>query len=94
MSSVDWSYTLKTVNINVHETMAERLDAAGQLQDFKPRCPVYVDTLKNEAAERYASWPDRLYIVLDSVVVYEGTFAAENYSLDEVYDWLNTHFRS
>ena len=94
MSSVDWSYKLKTVNINDHETTAERLDAAGQLQDFKPHCPVYVDTLKNEAGERYAPWPDRLYIVLDSVVVHEGKFAAENYSLEEVYDWLNTHFRS
>ena len=33
--------------------------------------PLLVDNMQNEASKTYGSFPDRLYIVLDGIVVYQ-----------------------
>ena len=33
--------------------------------------PLLVDNMQNEASRTYGSFPDRLYIVLDGIVVYQ-----------------------
>ena len=90
-----WRLENNTYNyIKQHQKMEERLAAAEELCKLDPHCPVYVDTMKNEAIARYGALPERLFIALDSVIVYEGKPGPHGYSPDEVQDWLKKHFRS
>ena len=35
-------------------------------------CPVLVDSLTDDANKAYAGLPERLYIILDGIIVYQG----------------------
>lgn len=68
--------------------MDDRLQAARLLQSINAPCSVLVDTMDNEALSGYAPLPERLFILLDGMVVYEGGRGPYDYNLDEVRDWL------
>ena len=69
--------------------MEDRLQAAQLLSSLDPLTPIVVDTLTNEALLSYAAFPDRLYIVLDGQVAYEGEIGPWGYNLEEIRHWLN-----
>ena len=70
--------------------MEDRLQAAQMLVSLvDPLTPIVVDTLEDEALVSYAAFPDRLYIVLDGQVAYEGQIGPWGYDLEEIRNWLN-----
>ena len=73
-------------------SLAARCELARQ---FAERNPVVgrlvVDTMTNEASERYAAWPERLYVIVDGVVVYKGGPGPFGYVLADVRSWLEAH---
>lgn len=77
--------------INRHKLLEDRITAAKELQRHKPKCPIYVDTMKDEANRRYGGLYERLYIVLDGFIVYQGERGPEGYHLEEVESWLESH---
>ena len=64
------------------------------MRDLEPHCPIWVDKMDDEANRLYGAQPDRLYIILDDVIVYEGKRGPYGYKIEEVYDWLIQHHRS
>lgn len=50
--------------------------------------PIVMDTMKNELDNTYTAWPERLYIVKDSKILYVGGLGPLDYKVDEVEDWL------
>lgn len=75
--------------INDHKTMEDRLQAAQKLTSFNPLAPILVDSLEDEASSSYAAFPERLYIILDGRVAYEGGVALPGYKLGDIRNWLN-----
>ena len=71
-----------------HTNLKERLEAAKLLMTHDPPAPVLVDSMKNEALLDYGALPERLYIVQDGRVVYEGGLGPMDYKLEEVQLWL------
>jgi hypothetical protein len=53
---------------------------------------VVVDTIEGEAEAKYAAWPERLYIIVDGVVVYKGGPGPFGYVLNDVEEWLVARF--
>jgi hypothetical protein len=53
---------------------------------------VLVDTLAGEAAEAYAAWPERLFVVVDGVVAYKGGPGPFGYVLPDVEAWLAARY--
>ncbi len=53
---------------------------------------VVVDTIEGEAEARYAAWPERLFVVVDGVVVYKGGPGPFGYVLSDVEKWLADRF--
>ncbi len=51
-----------------------------------------VDTLSNEANTKYAAWPERLYVIVDDVIVYKGGPGPFGYVLSDVQKWLADRF--
>ncbi len=55
--------------------------------------PLVVDTFgADAAAPAYAAWPERLYIIVDDVIVYKGGPGPFGYLLPEVKTWLEAAF--
>ena len=72
-----------------HNNIEDRLAAATRFaKDFVVPFEVVCDSFADEINDRYGAWPERLYIVLDGVVVYRGGLGPFDYKLAEVKDWL------
>lgn len=50
-----------------------------------------VDTMENEATKEYAAFPERLYVIQQGQIVYEGGTGPYNYDLTEVQRWLEEY---
>ena len=75
-------------NIKQHRSIDERMAVASVLQDKIPDTPVYLDAMEDAASLAYGASPERLYVLLDGVVEYEGGKGPFFYNLDEVDQWL------
>ena len=64
----------KQVNIKAHATLQERMTAAAAfVTDSNIESEVVVDSMQaGNVADVYWAWPERLYIILDGLVVYQG----------------------
>jgi len=47
-----------------------------------------VDSIDNSANRAYAAWPERLYVIVDGVVVFKSGPGPFGYVLDDVRAWL------
>ena len=75
------------------QNFEERVEAAEILLDYKKaedNYDILVDLMDNKAGTAYAAMPERLYVVLDGKIVYEGDLGPFGYKLDEVEDYLET----
>jgi len=83
--------------ISVHRTVSERIAAAKlfrdrtKVQDLQLVCD---GKLTGDMVTRYGAWPERLYIIVDGVVVYKGGMGPFDYRLYEVRAWLENKFPS
>lgn len=50
-----------------------------------------VDMWDNEATEAYGAFPERLFIIQQGEIVYEGGTGPYNYVVPEVRDWLEEY---
>lgn len=79
--------------VKEHTNLQDRLEAAGSLLELEHfPGPVLVDNLEDEACKSYGSFPDRLYIILDGVVAYQGEVGPHGYLPRLVEEWLDKFF--
>jgi type I thyroxine 5'-deiodinase len=78
-----------SIDISQHKSIKDRLEAAKMLQSLGLPSPLVVDSMANDAMVAYSAIPERLFIVLDGKVVYEGERGPTGYLLGEVKEWLN-----
>jgi len=75
--------------VKKHTNMEERIEAAGGLLSLETLPgPLLVDNMNNDACISYGSFPDRLYIILEGRVVYQGGVGPHGYIPREVELWL------
>ncbi|KAK7499863.1 hypothetical protein BaRGS_00008954, partial [Batillaria attramentaria] len=83
-----WAFRNNYV-IKHHRQLGDRMAAAEKFVSVgNPACPVLVDDVNGAATFAYGGTPERLYIVLDSRVVYAGKPGPTDYFLQEVEGWL------
>jgi len=79
------------IDIAQHKNFQERVEASKILLDHKSAEDNYrlmVDLMTNKAGTAYAAMPERLYVVLDGKIIYEGLQGPFDYRLDEVEEYL------
>lgn len=54
-------------------------------------CPVTVDTMSNMANTDYGGLFERLYVLKNGRIVYQGDRGPVGYKLEEVEAWLRTN---
>lgn len=87
----DWRWN-NNIEIQQHKNLIERCDAAKRLQEScSCTAPIVVDSMQNEANDAYGAWPERLYIIQQGKIVYEGGTGPYNYNLGEVEKWLEKY---
>jgi hypothetical protein len=68
--------------INVHKTLQDRIDAAKKfISDKNNPINTVVDSMNGDVSSQYDCWPERLYIILDGVVVYKGGYGPFDYRI-------------
>lgn len=82
--------TEMNTSIPVHKNINDRIAAACMLQAKRkiPQLDLVCDSMEGNIADRYGAWPERLYIIVDGVVVYKGGIGPFEYKLWEVQEWL------
>jgi len=82
------------IEISSHQNLEERLAAAGILLDKMAgrmevdRISLLVDTMANTISKAYCALPERLYVVLDGKISYEGREGPWGYNVAEVEEHL------
>eukprot|EP00090_Calanus_glacialis_P015331 TRINITY_DN24214_c0_g1_i1.p2 TRINITY_DN24214_c0_g1~~TRINITY_DN24214_c0_g1_i1.p2 ORF type:complete len:124 (-),score=40.21 TRINITY_DN24214_c0_g1_i1:113-484(-) len=80
-------------DIASHASMRERMEAANTLKEEAGQilegCPILVDPMDDRANLAYAALPERLYVVQDGKITYEGGVGPRNYSIDELDAFLS-----
>ncbi|XP_069189663.1 type I iodothyronine deiodinase-like [Procambarus clarkii] len=80
------------IKITKHRTLEERILAAQNMVKLELlKCPILVDRLEDEANNAYGALPERLFIILDGVIVYRGEQGPVGYKLSEVENWLTDY---
>ncbi len=87
-ASDEWRLNNNEYSIRTHRNLQERLSAARMLHQMALPCPLLVDTMDNKAAASFRAIPERLVIVHNETVVYEGRRGPIGYDLKEVQDCL------
>eukprot|EP00092_Neocalanus_flemingeri_P035535 GFUD01038679.1.p1 GENE.GFUD01038679.1~~GFUD01038679.1.p1 ORF type:complete len:124 (+),score=30.16 GFUD01038679.1:162-533(+) len=79
--------------IDTHASMEQRMEAADTLREeggeFLAGCPILVDQMDNRANLAYASFPERLYVIQDSKIIFEGGTGPWFYSIEEVDKFIS-----
>ena len=87
-SNVVLSFWQNNVEIKQHKSLKERCEAADILKSSRCPAPIMVDTMEDEATKAYGAFPERLFIIQQGQIVYEGGMGPYNYDLNEVTRWL------
>lgn len=86
-----WTSTDAPYQIPRHRCLEDRLSAAQLMRQEAPCCPVVVDGMENSSNAAYGAYFDRLYIVQEGKVVYQGGRGPEGYRITELRDWLDRY---
>ncbi len=77
--------------IDNHKCLKDRIEAAKVLEAENLPGSLFVDTMKNEARWMFSALPDRLYIVSELKVAFQGGIGPFHYEIEPVEKWLKNY---
>jgi len=79
-------------DIDTHANIADRLSAAATLREEAGQalegCRILVDPMDDRANIAYAALPERLYVVQDGRIIYQGGLGPFDYNISDVEAFL------
>jgi len=79
-------------DIDTHANIADRLNAATTLREEAGEalkgCKILVDPMDDRANIAFAALPERLYVVQDGQIIYQGGLGPFDYKISEVEAFL------
>lgn len=86
-----WVSTDAPYQIPKHQCLEDRVKAAQLMTLEIPDCLVVVDNMDNASNAAYGAYFERLYIVQQETVVYQGGRGPEGYKISELKHWLDQY---
>uniref|UniRef100_A0A3Q3NCU2 Iodothyronine deiodinase n=1 Tax=Labrus bergylta TaxID=56723 RepID=A0A3Q3NCU2_9LABR len=86
-----WVSSDAPYQIPKHRCLEDRLTAARLMLAEVPGSNVVVDNMDNSSNAAYGAYFERLYIVRDERVVYQGGRGPEGYRISELRNWLEQY---
>lgn len=87
-----WVSTDAPYQIPKHRNLDDRLNAARLMNLETSAIVVVVDNMENTSNAAYGAYFERLYILRDEKVVFQGGRGPEGYRISELKHWLE-HYR-
>ena len=85
----EWAFENNKYKIKQPKQLEERMSAAKMFaQDAQMECPILVDNMNDDANLAYGALPERLYIIHDGKIAYEGGRGPMLYNLEEMKEAL------
>jgi len=80
------------IDTATHTSLQDRLNAALKLKEKAASslegCPIMVDPMDDHANHAFAALPERIYVVLDGRIAYQGGLGPFDYKIEEVEKFL------
>jgi len=80
------------IDTATHTSLQDRINAALKLKEkaasFLEGCPIMVDPMDDRANKAFAALPERIYVVLDGRIAYQGGLGPFDYKIEEVENYL------
>lgn len=86
-----WVSSDAPYQIPKHRCLEDRLSAAKLMYLEVPECLVVADSMDNSSNAAYGAYFDRLYILREGKIVYQGGRGPEGYRISELRDWLDQY---
>ena len=77
--------------VDSHKNTKERVNAAMILQQHVTDIPIYIDRMDNKVSKAFGAYPERLYIIQNNIVQYQGKMGPMGYHLTEVKKWIEEY---
>ncbi|XP_041376261.1 thyroxine 5-deiodinase-like [Gigantopelta aegis] len=96
----EWAVNNNKFTTRQHQSLADRSKASDNLvtemTQYPPpvTCPVVLDTMDDEACRCYGGSPDRFYVILNDVVVYQSGMGPMFSPLGDVEIWFAAHMKT
>ena len=87
----EWNFRGNAYKICAHTNLEERLTAARVLKGTGCVNDIYVDGITDDMRYAYGASPERLVILCNDVVQYEGALGPFGYKIGEVQKWLEDY---
>jgi len=80
------------IDTATHTSLQDRLNAALKLKEkaasFLEGCPIMVDPMDDRANHAFAALPERIYVIFDGRIAYQGGLGPFDYKIEEVEKFL------
>ena len=88
-----WAIPMNQYEISNHRSMEDRLAAASKLKhsSLPSNMTIVADAMSDNAARAYGALPERLYIVQNGVVAYQGLAGPFKFYPADVDNWLERY---
>jgi len=74
------------------KTLEDRSQIAHKyIEEEKFPIPLYLDLLTDECEAKYFAWPERLYVIQNQKIVFQGAKGPDGYKPELVDLWLESH---
>jgi len=80
----EWAFDFEKNKRYNHRTLEDRLEAGEFLTEIVTNVPVVVDNMDDGCSKSYGARPERLFIVDNGKIAYEGGIGPFNYDLEEM----------
>jgi len=80
----DWSFDFEKNKRYHHKTLEDRVEAAEFLTEIVTNVPVVVDDMEDSSNIAYGARPERLFIVKNGKIAYEGGIGPFHYDLHDM----------
>jgi len=92
-ASDSWKYE-GNIDIKSHRSLSDRISAAEILQSKGLKTNLVCDEMSNESSNAYAAMPERLYVIQNNKVIFQGGTGPHDYSVSACKDFLEKHCRT
>ena len=79
-----WYFDFEKNKRRSHTSLEDRIEAGNFLNSFVQNVPIVVDNMRNGVCRLYGAKPERLYVIKNGQIVYQGGFGPSRYNLEEM----------
>ena len=67
----------------------DRMSAAKNIQKLRSNIPMYIDPLDDKINKAFGAFPERLYVILDDIMMFQSPMGPFGHSLPKLEAWLS-----